>query len=488
MEKKYALGIDFGGGSSKATLIDREGRVVRTASSEYPTHYYEGGGAEQTPHDWYLAAVKNIKAVIEGIDPSLIGCVSFDAATHTAVLMDADGEPVSDSVYWTDTRPSSEVAYLAEKYGEEIYRKCKHRVSTIWSLPEIMYVKNTRPEVFSRVRRVTFAKDYVRGLFTGDFVTDYIEAEGSMLFDFDTMDWDDELLALAGLTRENMPTVVAPTDTVGAVTRTAAEKTGLAEGTPVICGATDTAMEVYAAGAVRCGDATLKLATAGRICVVSDKLTPDGNIVNYSHIKPGLFYPGSATKSCASSLRWFRDSFGTDYAELDRLAEEVPVGSDGLIFHPYLMGELTPYASSELRGSFTGISAGHTKGHFARAVMEGVAMSLLDGIEYLKERGIEVGSRVTAIGGGAKSPLWRSIVSDALGITLVLKDGVDSSLGSALLAGVAAGFFTDIDTAVARAERIIAVTEPCRENTEKYKKLHKKYRKISEFLLELSKI
>ena len=170
------------------------------------------------------------------------------------------------------------------------------------------------------------------------------------------------------------------------------------------------------------------------------------------------------------------------------MAEKVPIGADGLMFHPYLMGELTPYASSALRGSFTGISAGSTKGHFARAVMEGVAMSLLDGVEYLKSRGFDIGTRVNAIGGGAKSKLWRSIVSDALGVTLVLKEGVDSSLGSALLAGVYAGFFTDIDDAARRAEKIAAVTEPNFENTEKYRKMHEKYKKISGFLLEISKI
>ena len=276
----FVLGVDFGGGSSKATLIDRGGNVVAAATSEYPTHYYEGGGAEQTPRDWYYAAVKNIKSVLTGIDPKLVRCVCFDAATHTAVLLDKEGEPVCDSVYWTDTRSTAETEYLIENYGDEIYRKCKHKPGTIWSLPEIMYVKNKSPELFSRVFRVTFAKDYVRGLFTGDFVTDYIEAEGSMLFDFDTMDWDAELLSLAGLTRENMPRVVSPLDKAGEVTERAAADTGLALGTPVICGATDTAMEVFSAGAVNKGDTTLKLATAGRICIVSDKLVPDKNIVN----------------------------------------------------------------------------------------------------------------------------------------------------------------------------------------------------------------
>jgi xylulokinase len=484
----FVLGVDFGGGSSKATLIDRDGRVVASASSECPTHYYEGGGAEQTPRDWYDAAVKNIRSVLSGIDPISVKCICFDAATHTAVLLDSEGEPVCDSVYWTDTRSVRETEYLLGNFGDEIYAKCKHRASTIWSLPEIMFVKNNRPELFSRVRRVTFAKDYVRGLFTGDFVTDYIEAEGSMLFDFDTMDWDDGLLALAGLCRENMPRVVSPLDKVGEVGERASRDTGLAVGTPVICGATDTAMEVFSAGAVKKGDTTLKLATAGRICIVSDKLVPDNNIVNYSHLKEGLYYPGSATKSCAASLRWFRDTFGGEYGELDSLAKEIPIGCEGLIFHPYLMGELTPYASSELRGSFTGIFAGATKGHFARAVMEGVAMSLLDGVEYLKSRGFEIGERVNAIGGGAKSELWRSIVSDALGVTLVLKDGVDSSLGSALLAGVYAGFFADMDDAVKHSEKIAALTVPNPENTEKYRKLHEKYKKISGYLLEISKL
>ena len=482
----YALGVDFGGGASKATLIDENGKVIATATSEYSTFYGEDGKAEQNPIDWYESACKNIRSVLKGIEVCNVKCVCFDAATHTAVLLDEQGNPVCDAVYWTDTRSVKEKEYLKNNFGQEIFDKCKHEVDTIWSLPEIMFVKNNYPNVFSKVKKVTFAKDFVRGKFTGDFVTDYIEAQGSMLFDFDTHKWDEKLLSLVGLNESNMPKVVNPLDVVGYVNTVSAKESGLKEGTPVICGSTDTVMEVFSAGAVNTGDMTLKLATAGRICIVSDKYVADKNIINYSHLKEGLYYPGSATKSCASSLRWFRDTFGGDFEEFSSIASTVSIGADGLMFHPYLVGELTPYASPTIRGSFTGVSAMHTKAHFIRAVMEGVAMSLLDCITYLTEKGIKIGSSAIAIGGGAKSDVWRQIVADALGITLITTERNDSSFGSAMCAGINAGFFKDFDDAKSKCLKVTGKTEPIVQNTEKYRKSYIRYKKISNFLMELA--
>ena len=269
-------------------------------------------------------------------------------------------------------------------------------------------------------------------------------------------------------------------------TEKAAKDTGLKGGTPVICGSTDTVMEVYAAGGLNAGDMTLKLATAGRICVVSDNYFPDKNVINYSHLKEGLFYPGSATKSCAASLRWFRDTFGGSFEEFSAVAEEIPVGSDGLIFHPYLTGELTPHADPFLRGSFIGVSASHTKAHFVRAVMEGVVMSLLDCKVYLEEKGIKIGKTAFVIGGGAKSKVWRQIVADALELTLIQTKNNDSSFGSAMCAGVAAGRWKDLDEASRTCRRVTGITEPNPTNTEKYSKLFDKYKKISKFLKDLA--
>ena len=303
-----------------------------------------------------------------------------------------------------------------------------------------------------------------------------------MLFDLRCGQWDASLCQMASVRTDMLPPLKKPTDIVGTVTKEAAERTGLSEGTPVICGTTDTVMEIFASGAVEKGDITVKLATAGRICIISDKAYPDRHIINYSHIVDGLWYPGTATKAAASSYRYYRDTFGGDYQTLDTEAAQIPVGADGLIFHPYINGELTPYADPELCGSFTGIRATHTRAHFTRAVLEGVSMSLLDCKRYFDRLGASHKPTATLIGGGAKGALWRQITADVLGMTLRVMENSDSSLGSAMLVGVALGIFEDPKQAVACCVREKSVTLPNLENTEKYRKIFEKYKKIKECL------
>ena len=484
----YYLGIDFGGGSSKATLIDERGKVVATSSSEYPTTYAENGLATQKPLDWFNAAVTNIKSILnKGIKAEEIECVCFSAATHTAVLLDENEKVICDSIYWTDTRSKKEKEFLLKEYKDYLFDKCLHLPDTIWTLPELMFLHNNDPELYKKIKHVLFAKDYVRHLFCSSLVTDYIEAEGSMLFDFKNNVWDEKLLALAHLDKSQMPKIVSPLDEVGTVSEWASKESGLSTKTKVICGCTDTAMEVLASGGVKKGDMTLKLATAGRICLVTDKPYPDKNIINYSHLNKGLYYPGSATKSCAASLRWFRDTWGGDYKELDELAAQVPLGSDGLIFHPYLMGELTPHANPNLRGSYFGISSLHSKKHFVRALLEGVAFSLLDCYLYFKKQGINLPEKAFILGGGSKSSLWRQIVSDVLGIELYVTENNDSSFGGSLCAATACGKFASLTDAIKQTQKIIGEVKPNAENHKKYMEIFEKYQKITGFLVEFYK-
>lgn len=480
----YILGIDFGGGASKATLLSTDGKIAATNTVEYPTSYPAPGEAEQNPMDWYDATRRNISAVIEksGVAPSSILAVALDAATHTAVLCDKDFNVVRPSIYWTDSRSTEEVAYLKREWGDFIYQHILHKPDTIWTLPQLMWVKKHQPELWEKVEHIMFAKDFVRHMLCGDYVTDYIEAEGSMFFDYTTLSWSKELCGLLGFPVEKLPKIVKPTDFVGKITKAAAADTGLCEGTPVVCGTTDTVMEVFAAGAVKKGQMTLKLATAGRICVITDRSYPDKNLINYSHIADGLWYPGTATKACASSLRWYRDTFGGDYRSIDEAAAKIPVGSEGLVFHPYINGELTPYADPKLCGSFIGVRANHTKAHFDRAVLEGVAMSMLDCKKALEAIGIEHSDKATIIGGGASSPLWRQIVADALGFTLVQNRDSDSSFGTAMLAGVAAGVFSDFEAALEKCTEVKSFTEPNPENAPKYEKLFERYKAVHDAL------
>lgn len=484
---KYVLGIDFGGGASKATLLSEAGEIIATSTVEYPTHYPKVGWVEQDPEDWYNATRENIKTLFEksGVAPADILAVSFDAATHTAVIMDENFNVLIPSIYWTDTRSIEEVKFLRENHSDLIVGQTLHNVDTIWTLPQLLWLKNHTPDMWKKVRKIMFAKDYVRHRLTGDYVTDNIEAEGSMLFDYNNQCWSKELCALLDMDVSQLPSIVKPTDIVGTVSPEAARDLGLCEGTKVLCGTTDTAMEVFASGAVKKGQMTLKLATAGRICVISDRACPDKNLINYSYVLDGLWYPGTATKSCASSYRWYRDTFGSSYDDLNNGAAEVAPGADGLIFSPYLNGELTPYADPKLCASFIGIRSGHTKGHFTRAVLEGASLSMKDCMNTIEAFGIPHADTAIIIGGGGKSPLWRQITSDILGIKLVVMKYTDSSFGSAMLAGVCIGFWSSPENAVATCNEQLSVTEPNPENTKLYEKVFEKYKKVHDALVDI---
>ena len=481
---KYLLGIDFGGGASKATLIDTNGVIIAENTVEYETLYPEVGAVEQNPSDWIKALCENSRAVLlkSGIDSADIMAVAIDSATHTSLVCDENMNPLRNAMFWTDTRSKKQADILRENFGEEIFKKTFHKPDTLWTLPQLVWLKENEPETFAKTKYIFFEKDYIRYFLTEVYCTDYIDAEGSMLYDCNKGAWDEWLCNVAGVSINMLPPIVKSTDIVGGVTNSASNVTGLKEGTPVICGTTDTVMEVFASGAVKKGDITVKLATAGRICVITDAPYPDRFLVNYSHIVDGLWYPGTGTKSCASSYRWYRDTFGGEYKELDNAACDISIGADGLIFHPYLNGELTPYADPMLCGSFVGIRSTHTKAHFTRAVLEGVAYSLLDSKLYLDSKNIPYNNVATAIGGGAKGKLWRQMIADCLGIALKTTESSDSSLGSAMLAGIAVGVFKDAEEAAAKCVKDMDVTYPNPENAEKYLKVFKEYKKIHDAL------
>ena len=474
---KYLLGIDFGGGSSKATLIDTLGNIVAENNMEYPTYYPNLGWCEQEPADWNRAFSENVQGLFtkSGIDSADILAIAIDSATHTWVMCDENFKPLRPAIHWTDSRSLKQAQTLKETHSDFIFEKSFHRPDTIWTLPQLLWVKEHEPENFSKLKYIFFEKDYIRYCLTGIYCTDYIEAQGSMLFDCNTNQWSAELLALAGITEEVLPPVVKPTDIIGKVTKEAADRTGLTEGTPVICGTTDTVMEVFASGAVHEGDITVKLATAGRICVITKKPYPNRHLVNYAHVAEGLWYPGTATKAAASSYRWYRDTFGGNYEELNEGAEKVDIGSEGLMYHPYINGELTPYADPMLCGSFIGMRATHTKAHFTRSVLEGVSLSLLHSKKTLEELGISLSGKATIIGGGARGDLWRQITADCLGMELVKTVSSDSSLGSAMLAGVAVGVFKSPEEAVKVCIKEESVMKPIAENTQRYAKIFEEY-------------
>lgn len=492
---EYLLGVDFGGSSSKATLIDLNGDIICTASREYPMYYPEDGWCEQSAEDCYAAMVENIKAIFakSGIRPESIRAMAIDAATHMAVLLGADDKPLRNVIHWSDRRSEQESQWLNANCLEDIRKKTLNAPSPLWTLPQLMWLKTHEPEVLQKTRKVLFVKDYLRHRLTGDYFTDRIEAMGAMMMDEDTGCWDEELCRLAGLPLSVMPELKDPSDIAGYPTPEACAATGLSPKTMVIVGTTDTALEVYASGSIHPGQATVKLATAGRICPVTPYGICHEMLVNYRHVVPGMWYPGTANKTCAASYRWYRDLLcqpemaeakirGMDaYEVMNEAAILTPPGADGLVFHPYLQGESTPYMDNNLRASFIGVSSFHTKGHFSRAVMEGVCFSLRDSLSLLKQLGVAP-ETANIIGGGAKSPLWSQMTADILNLPLRKAKSDDSSLGSAMLAGVACGAFTSFQDSVDKCARFDKIYTPIAENVEIYNGYFARYKAIHDAL------
>ena len=501
MDKKHALllGIDFGTGGCKVTAVSAAtGAVVAEASVEYPTEFARPGWSEQNPEDWYPAMCRAIAATAaKGADMSKVSAVAFDGSTHNAVLLDAEMKPVRKTIMWTDQRSVAECAFLREKYGEKIFKTAYQTPSPTWTLPQMMWLKNNEPEVLKRTKRVLFVKDYVRYLVTGIAVTDRIEAQGTLFFDMEKMSWSAELVELSGLDYNALPEIVEPTAAVGNFSQKASLDTGIAQGVPVVCGTSDSAVEDYGAGAIEAGDCIIKLATAGNVNVMTNSAHPFKKTLTYSHVIAGMWYTVSATNAAALCQRWFRDVFcdaekaaasagKSAFSLMDELAEKSEIGARGVMFHPYLQGERSPYWDADLRASFTGISISSTKGDFIRAMLEGIAFSLRDCYGVIGEMGLPV-ERIFLIGGGARSKLWSEIIADVFGVSVSVPIPGDASYGSALLAGVGTGVFETPAQAVRKCLKIDRVVRPNISNAERYSELFKKYKSVHDVLAPVYK-
>lgn len=431
------LGIDLGQSAVKATAVTADGEVLASASRPCPVSHPRPGWVEQDPDAWVDAAAAACQALWADVEPGRVTAVGLSSATHHGVLLDADLRPVRPSIMLTDGRSAAVAATLDTSHADHILASTRNGVSATWTLAHLAWLAEHEPSALERTRTVVFAKDYVRLRLTGEIATDWIEAEGSLLWDVARRRWDDTLVALAGLRPDQLPPVFDPVAPTGVVGADGARLSGIPAGTPVIAGCSDTAAEAYAAGANAPGIAVVKIATAGNVNVVTDRPTPGPGLLTYTHPVAGLSYHAVATNSAVSSFDWWRQLVELSDPEA-ATAEAAGAPPGAVVFHPYLLGERAPCWDADLRATFLGISATTDRGALTRAVLEGVALSLTDCLEVLTDAGHEL-ARAQIIGGGARSALWRQITADALGIPLTYPALPDASAGVALLAGAGAG-------------------------------------------------
>ena len=465
VKQRYYLGIDVGSSGVKVIVVSEAGEPRGTADSAYDIHYPRPGFVEQNSEDWYRAACSATRRVLKTaniVDGRQVAGIGLSGTSHVPSMLDANYKPVRRAILWNDLRSGDQVMRLTNHAGEPIRAKTQNSINCTWSLPQLAWVREHEPEVFARVRHVLFSKDYLTYRLTGELAADPGSAVSSLLVDARTLQWDADLLELAGLD----PTYVAPirscTEIVGALARDAAVEMGLRAGLPVVAGMLDSAAELVGVGAAKPAVAVIRLGTAGGVMTVTDRAEWRHGCLLYPHpIEPAWFYQ-AGTNSAAASLRWVSRLLQLDrgdggYAALDALVQRSSPGADGLLFHPYLLGERAPYWNGNLKGGFNGITINHGPAEFVRAVQEGVAYSLRDCARLLDWKGV---SRVRLCGGGTKSPAWCRIIADVLGLPVERMLLPDASAFGAALAAISGCTNTDLAAVVAIAVHTAGSVEP----------------------------
>jgi xylulokinase len=456
----HLIGIDVGTGGSRAVVIDAAGTIVASATVEHePFTSLRTGWAEQDPRDWWRASAAAIRAAIAqaGIASDSIKAVGLSGQMHGAVLLDDSGEVLRPAIIWCDQRSATQCEELTSDLGADrlIELTCNPAL-TGFTLPKLLWVREHEPEIWQRVRSVLLPKDYVRFKLTGDTATDVADASGTLLLNVAERTWSSEMLDAVGIVPAVLPYVHESTEITGTISQAAATETGLNAGTPVIAGAGDQAAGAVGLGIVSPGMVSATIGTSGVVFAATETpaLDPKGRVHTFCHAIRDRWHVMGVTQGAGLSLRWFRDQFGVisngdPYDSLTAEAARVRPGAGGLLWAPYLMGERTPHLDPNARAALVGLTANHTRAHIIRAVLEGVAFSLKDSFEILKELTVPCDT-IRLGGGGARSALWRQIQADVYDHeveTVAAEEG--AAYGVALLAGIAAGVWSSVESACA---------------------------------------
>jgi xylulokinase len=477
------LGLDIGTGGTRAVLVNAQGKLVASASSEHAAFRSpQPGWAEQDPEDWWRAAQQAIREVVAASGPR-IEAVGLTGQMHGAVMLDAEGNVLRPSLIWCDTRTHEECEWLHKTIGRErLIELTANPALPNFTLTKLLWVRKHEPEIFARTAHVLCPKDYVRYRLTGTYAMDVQEASGTLLLDVARRRWSTAVACAAGIPEAWLPQLYESPEVCAKISSGAAAATGLSAGTPVVAGAGDQGAGAVGMGILEPGSVSATIGTSGVVFAATAAPTRDslGRLHTFCHAVPGRWHVMGVTQAAGLSLRWLRDTIaaGTSYDALTAEAAKVPAGSDGLLWTPYLLGERTPHLDSQARAAFVGLTTSHTRGHLVRAVLEGVAYSLKDTFTLLAELRVPV-QGVRLGGGGARGPLWREIQAAVYGYKCgvpVAEEG--AALGAALLAGVGAGGWPNLEAACGAAIEVAEQIEPDEVRVRRYAEGYKGYRRI----------
>ncbi len=492
---RLVMGIDVGTSGCKILVLDEFGKIRASAIEEYPIYTPQAGWTEQDPEDWWQAVVRGIKRVLASCSEKIIS-VGFSGQMHGMVALDESNSVIRKAILWNDQRTSAECDEITSAAGgtDALIEYTNNRMLTGFTAGKILWMKKNEPENYERTKLIINPKDYIRFRLSGTLETDVSDASGFGLFDVKNKEWAYELIEKIGIKKSVFPSVSESSDIVGYVTAEASALTGLSEECIVCAGGGDAVISTTGLGLIGTGRIGVTLGTSGVVAVSLPSFAKNhGGALQIScNNSPDVWHAMGVTLSAAGSYHWFKNTFGdyesfhgaeigkSAFALLDDLAKDTSAGADGLIFLPYLSGERAPINDPMARGAFLGIDSTKKKGHFARAVMEGVAYSLKQVYELIISANDEIKTdSVVLAGGGAVSDVWRQIVADVFNLPVytVYGSAEGGSFGAAILAGVAAKIWKNVESA---AEIIVPESEtlPIESNTEVYCRLYDKYCKF----------
>ncbi|MBD5632016.1 MAG: xylulokinase [Clostridia bacterium] len=468
---KNFIGIDLGTSGVKILLVDANGKILSEVSESYSVMYPKSGWAEQNPEDWYSAVLRGLKR----LNASGVSGIACGGQMHGLVVLDGEDNVIRPCILWNDGRTGREVELLNDVIGcGKLTANTGNIAFAGFTAPKLLWLKHNEPENFKRISKIMLPKDYIVYRLTGQFVTDYSDASGTLLLDVKNKRWSRTMLDICGISGGQLPKLCESYQNIGTVKREISDLLGWGEVT-VAAGAGDNAAAAVGTGTVGVGGCNISLGTSGTVFISSDRFTlPQNNALHSFAHADGRFHLMGCILSAASANKWWiEDILGANYDLPEKIRQYQ--GKNEVYFLPYLMGERCPHNDVKARGAFIGMTPETTKEQMSLAVLEGVAFAFRDCLEL---SGITVKTS-TVCGGGAKSGLWPEILSNVLNLELqAVETGQGPAFGAAVLAMVACGIYPDVEAATGLIVKKHTVAKPDKRTVEAYNERYEKFKML----------
>jgi len=488
---KYILAVDVGTQSTRASIVKVDGQILHISQIKHEVDTPHPGWAQQNPDQWWQESCQVIKEVIEksGIARKDIASIASCGHMHGPVGVDQHGNVTTPNVQlWCDKRCQKQCKDLRQTSNEaELLAVSANPVNPAWIGLKVKWVKDNEPNSYDKAVSFLTPKDFINFRLTGVMATDYSEASGAFLWDWKKDAYSSEIAKALDVDINKFPEVYASHDVIGSVTKKASELTTIPEGIPVVAGGGDFPVAMLGFGLVGKGITADVTGTSNLLATHSEKPLIHPAIQNLRHVVDG-WVPFRITDCGGVSMKWYKDFIGSamskeiSYDKLIDMAEKTPIGSDGLMFYPYMLGERR-HENMSARGAFFGLNINHKSSHFARATMEGVALALGQNAKLFGELGHTI-DKLLCVGGGSKNKLWNQIKADILSVPLEVSDEPEAGIkGAAMLGGAGVGLIDNLVEESVKRRKPGQIVRPISQNSNKYKKILKEFERIYEHML-----